>query len=111
MVNPYLRSTFRLSAKDSIKKILINEKGDYRYNKKGSLSFGLGIYFTAPKNIFIGGFFVEYAVVPSTMPELDSNGNSNLSKADKFSKNLFFGLVTKINFFKFRQDQLFTNTF
>lgn len=111
MVNPYLRSTFRLSAKDSIKKILINEKGDYRYNKKGSLSFGLGIYFTAPKNIFICGFFVEYAVVPSTMPELDSNGNSNLSKADKFSKNLFFGLVTKINFFKFRQDQLFTNTF
>lgn len=111
MFNPYLRSTFALKAQsDSVKTILTDDNGKYRY-RNGSLSLGAGLYFVAPKNIFIGGFFCEYAAISSTKPELDTNGNSNLNAGDKFKKNFSFGIVTKINFFKFRQDQLFTSIF
>lgn len=111
MVNPYIRSTFRYTSnEDSVITKLQDKNGDYRY-RKGSLTFGMGLYFTAPKNIFIGGFFIEYAAVSLSQPPIDSFGKDNLTTKDRFKRNLFFGLVTKINFFKFRQDQLFTNAF
>ncbi len=109
LINPYFRSTFGIATKDSIIKTKLEDiKGAYRY-RNGSCTLGTGLYFASPKNIFIGGVYFEYNAVPLQKPEVDANGNNNLSIGDKFKNNLNFGLVVKVNFFKFRYDKMLTD--